>query len=257
MIFSGLDDSVAGEIEMLFVKHQFKVFSNAKNYRMNPLVPLIVPTVNHHDFDLVAAQQKSWGTEGFLVCNANCSTTGLVVALKALSHFGLKDVNVVTMQAISGAGYPGVPSLDILGNVVPFISNEESKIETEAKKILSLEDLNISATCNRVAVIDGHMMCVSVKFKSPVDIEKVEAAFCDYSTPFLKTPIHTMAEQDRPQPRLDSMNGLGFAISVGRIRKCNIFDVKFTALVHNTILGAAGSGLINAEIAIEKGHLTK
>ncbi|KAI8906737.1 semialdehyde dehydrogenase [Gorgonomyces haynaldii] len=276
IIFSGLDASVAGDVEMEFLLKDFVVFSNAKNHRMNPLVPLMVPLVNPDHFDIIPHQRKHFKlNKGFLVTNANCSTTGLVVALKALEDkFGpLAKINVVTMQAISGAGYPGVPSLDILGNVVPFISGEEEKIEIEVKKILSklnndqtgfVEDneIRVSASCNRVPVIDGHTESVFVEFRDKrVTPEEAKQCFEGYSCEAtqLKTfsapqqSIIVLEQKDRPQPRLDLMLGNGNAVAVGRIRKCNIFDLKFTLLCHNTILGAAGSSIMNAEIAVARG----
>jgi aspartate-semialdehyde dehydrogenase len=260
VIFSGLDASVAGDIEMSFVQSDFCVFSNAKNHRMNPLVPLIVPSVNDNHFDMIKHQRSSWNlTKGMLVTNANCSTTGLVVTLKALQNaFGSIDkVCVTTMQAISGAGYPGVASLDILGNVIPYISGEEEKMEKEACKILCdlndsgtefnlIQDLKISASCNRVPVIEGHTESVFVSFKTPPSsLDAVLEAFRCVSLILVRN------ETNRPQPKLDLGNG--FSVVVGNIRSCPIFHVKFTLLVHNTILGAAGSAIWNAEIAHSKG----
>ncbi|KAI8821422.1 uncharacterized protein EV422DRAFT_528089 [Fimicolochytrium jonesii] len=279
VIFSGLDSDVAGDIETAFLKADFAVFSNAKNHRMDPIVPLVVPLVNPSHMDIIKHQRSVHGLQqGFLVTNANCSTTGLVVALKALQDaFGpLSKVIVTTMQAISGAGYPGVPSLDILGNVVPYISGEEDKLETECSKILgSLNsdltafeappELKVSASCNRVAVIDGHMESVTVEFvkRPPPSIADITAALASYTSDAQKhkapsAPQHSivvMKEADRPQPRMDIMVGNGNAIAVGRIRECNIFDVKFSLLSHNTILGAAGSSIMNAEIAVSKGFI--
>jgi aspartate-semialdehyde dehydrogenase len=272
VIFSGLDASVAGDIEMLFVQNEFSVFSNAKNHRMNPLVPLIVPSVNSNHFDMIKHQRSSWNlTKGMLVTNANCSTTGLVITLKALQNaFGSVDkVCVTTMQAISGAGYPGVPSLDILGNVIPHISGEEQKMEKEICKILCdlndsktefnmIQDVKLSASCNRVPVIEGHTESVFVSFKTPPSsLEDVFEAFrCFTSLSSFSAPnplIVVRHESNRPQPKLDLGNG--FSVVVGNIRSCPIFDVKFTLLLHNTILGAAGSAIWNAEIAHSKGLL--
>jgi aspartate-semialdehyde dehydrogenase len=243
---------------------------------MNPLVPLIVPVANSNHFDIIQHQRREFKkTNGFLVTNANCSTTGLVVALKALQDkFGpLSKVVVTTMQAISGAGYPGVPSLDILGNVVPYISGEEPKLETEACKILGsisatkttiefLQNMKISASCNRVPVIEGHTESVFVEFENrpAPSVEQVKECFRTYtceaqqlkcfSTP--ENCIFVSDEPDRPQPRLDALLANGNGIVVGGIRPCNVFDVKFNLLVHNTILGAAGSSIMNAEIALAK-----
>jgi aspartate-semialdehyde dehydrogenase len=279
VIFSGLDASVAGDVEMEFLKAEFAVFSNAKNHRMNPMVPLIVPTVNPEHFDIIKAQQKHYNLKkGFLVTNANCSTTGLVAALKPLQkNYGpISKVVVVTMQAISGAGYPGVPSLDILGNVVPHIPGEESKMEAETLKILGcvsqdkssiipVKNMKVSATCNRVPVIEGHTESVFVEFENNPDCEisAINATFANYisevctlgcqSAP--SKSIVVMEQPDRPQPRLDCFIEKGNAVVVGNIRKCNIFDIKFTLLAHNTILGAAGSSIMNAEIAYKKNLL--
>ncbi|RPA81844.1 aspartate-semialdehyde dehydrogenase [Ascobolus immersus RN42] len=274
IIFSGLDSDVAGEIESSFRSAGFAVFSNAKNYRMDPSVPLVVPLVNADHIDSVANQKARYG--GYIVTNANCSTTGLVLPLKALMDaFGvLKSISVVTLQAISGAGYPGVPSLDIIDNVVPFIDGEEEKIETETRKILGTFDgvqfldapgTNVSAHCNRVPVLDGHLSCISVSFetKSKPSIAEISRAFekyvplpCEmecYSAP--SSSIRVLEGVDRPQPRLDRYAENGFAVTVGRVRKDTVFDVRFVALVHNTILGAAGSSILNAEIAERKGLL--
>ncbi|KAI9098152.1 semialdehyde dehydrogenase [Phlyctochytrium arcticum] len=279
LVFSGLDSDVAGDVETAFLKADFAVFSNAKNYRMDPIVPLIVPLVNTSHFDIIPHQRKHHNlTKGFLITNANCSTTGLVVPLKALQDaFGpLSRVVVTTMQAISGAGYPGVPSLDILGNVVPYISGEEEKIEIECAKILGgvnadqsafteQPGLKVSASCNRVPVIDGHMESVMVEFanRPAPSIEQITAALASYTSDAQKlgapsAPDHAiivMSEPDRPQPRMDLMLGKGNSVSVGRVRPCSIFDVKFSLLSHNTILGAAGSSIMNAEVAVARGLL--
>lgn len=245
--------------EMAFMKANLPVFSNAKNYRRDPLVPLVVPTVNPSHLDVLNHQRKHYGLEkGFLVCNSNCAVIGLVIPFAALqAKFGPIDiVSVVTMQAVSGAGYPGVSSMDILDNVVPFISGEEDKLESEAMKILGKvnaevtgfkdQHLKVSAACNRVAVLDGHTACVSLKFaKRPApSAEEVKQAMREYvceaqtlgcpSAP--KNAIVVMDEPDRPQPRLDRDTDRGYAVSVGRIREdeSGIFDLKFVALSHNS-----------------------
>lgn len=244
---------------MAFLKANLAVFSNAKNYRRDSLVPLVVPTVNLPHMDVIKHQRKHYGLEkGFLVCNSNCAVIGLVIPFAALqARFGPVDiVSVVTMQAVSGAGYPGVSSMDILDNVVPFISGEEDKLETEAQKILGsvnsdvtgFEDqkLKISAACNRVSVLDGHTACVSLKFmKRPApSVEEVKQAMRDYKSDAQKMgcpsapeqAIVVMEEPDRPQPRLDRETHRGYAVSVGRIREdeAGIFDIKFVALSHNS-----------------------
>lgn len=260
IVFSGLDSDVAGEIEKEFQLANFAVFSNAKNYRRDPLVPLVVPTVNLGHLDLIPHQRKIHGLQkGFLVCNSNCAVIGLVIPFAALqTRFGKIDtVSVVTMQAVSGAGYPGVSSMDIIDNVVPYISGEEDKLETEAQKILgdinaeatAFEDqktLRVSAACNRVPVLDGHTACVSLRFaqRPPPTAEQVKEAMRSYvseaqqlgcpSAP--QPPIQVFDEPDRPQPRLDRDLSKGYTVSVGRIREddSGIFDIKFVALSHNS-----------------------
>ncbi|KAJ3112264.1 hypothetical protein HDU96_004744 [Phlyctochytrium bullatum] len=287
LVFSGLDSDVAGDVEASFLRADIPVFSNAKNYRMDPFVPLIVPLVNPDHMDIIPLQRRRNAlSKGFLVTNANCSTTGLVVALKPLQErFGpISQVMVCTYQAISGAGYPGVPSLDIVDNVVPYISGEEDKMETEASKILgdvipaaeyatsdtipdqfftNAAGLNVSATCVRVPVIDGHTEVVSVKFaRSPAPtIEEIKMCFSSYTCEAQKLKVPSAPEkvvilsdeEDRPQPRLDRLSGNGYSVTVGRIRPCNVLDFKFVLLSHNTILGAAGSAILNAELAVVKG----
>ncbi|KAH8797356.1 aspartate semialdehyde dehydrogenase-like protein [Xylogone sp. PMI_703] len=281
LVFSGLDSDVAGDIEMAFLKANLPVFSNAKNYRQDPLVPLVVPTVNMPHISMVPHQRQIYGIDkGFLVCNSNCSIVGVVVPFAALqAKFGKIDyASVTTMQAISGGGYPGVPSLDILDNVVPFISGEEEKIEQEAKKILGRFDadvkafseqteLRISAACNRVPVLNGHTACVSLRFtqRPPPSVQDVVAALREYvSEPqTLGCPsapanaIKVMEEPDRPQPRLDREKQNGYTVSIGRVREdqSGIFDIKFVSLSHNTVLGAAGASILNAEAALLKGFL--
>ncbi|RYO74997.1 hypothetical protein DL766_008170 [Monosporascus sp. MC13-8B] len=281
VVFSGLDSDVAGEIEMEFLKANLAVFSNAKNYRRDPLVPLVVPTVNLPHLDLIPHQRRHHGLErGFLVCNSNCAVIGLVIPFAALqARFGEVDaVSVVTMQAVSGAGYPGVSSMDVLDNIVPFISGEEDKLETEARKILGAvnadgtafveqQGLRVSAACNRVPVLDGHTACVSLRFKNrpPPSAEDVKAAMRDYASeaerlgcPSAPQPsIKVFDEPDRPQPRLDRELSRGYTVSVGRVREdeSGIFDIKFVALSHNTVIGAAGSSILNAEAAVLKGYI--
>ncbi|KAI9863065.1 MAG: hypothetical protein M1824_000753 [Vezdaea acicularis] len=279
LVFSGLDSDVAGEIETAFCKADLCIFSNSKNHRRDPLVPLVVPTVNLSHLGIIPHQRKVEGyTAGFLMCNSNCAVIGIVIPFAAIqAAFGPVDqVSVVTMQAVSGAGYPGVSSMDILDNVVPFISGEEDKLETEAQKILGSitaecnafvdqSQLKISAACNRVAVLDGHMACVSLRFRNrpPPNAEQVKQAMREYvsdvqklgapSAP--KNAIVVMDEPDRPQPRLDRETQNGYAVSVGRVREdeSGIFDIKFVALSHNTVIGAAGSSILNAEAAVLKG----
>ncbi|EHK23966.1 uncharacterized protein TRIVIDRAFT_80881 [Trichoderma virens Gv29-8] len=281
VVFSGLDSDVAGDVEMAFLKAEIPVFSNAKNYRRDPLVPLVVPTVNLPHLDLIPHQRSVHGlSKGFLVCNSNCAVIGLVIPFAALqAAFGpISTVSIVTMQALSGAGYPGVSSMDIMDNVVPFIQGEEDKLETEARKILGAiddsrtafveqESLRVSASCNRVPVLDGHTACVSLKFERqpPPTPEQCKAALRAYVSEAQKIgcpsapnpPIKVFDEDDRPQPRLDRDLGRGYTVSVGRVRadESGIFDLKFVALSHNTVIGAAGSSILNAEAAILKGYI--
>ncbi|KNC77121.1 aspartate-semialdehyde dehydrogenase [Sphaeroforma arctica JP610] len=273
LVFSGLDSSVAGEVETAFCKAGMAVFSNSRNHRYDQYVPLVVPTVNDDHLDIIPAQQKANGlTTGFIVTNANCSSTGLTVPLKVLDDaFGLEACMVTTMQAISGAGFPGVPSIDIIDNVVPYISGEEEKLEIEPKKILGSFDQNgftdkdfkISAHCNRVAVSDGHLECLSVKLKGSPTTEEVITAMESYTCEAQRMGLPSAPKQcivynekpDRPQPRLDRDAGKGYTVTVGRVRPCSLFDFKLTILSHNTILGAAGGALMNAELAKYKGLL--
>lgn len=245
--------------EMAFLKSNIAVFSNAKNYRRDPIVPLVVPTVNLNHLDVIPHQRKQHGLQkGFLVCNSNCAVIGIVIPFAALiSKFGPVDqVSVVTMQAVSGAGYPGVSSMDIIDNVVPFISGEEDKLETEAQKILGGvngdvtgfvdQPMKISAACNRVPVLDGHTACVSLRFqrRPPPSAEQVKQAMREYISEAQKLgcpsapekAIVVMDEPDRPQPRLDRETHRGYAVSVGRVREdeSGIFDIKFVALSHNS-----------------------
>lgn len=246
-------------LEMAFLKSNLAVFSNAKNYRRDPIVPLVVPTVNLPHLDVIKHQRKHHGLEkGFLVCNSNCAVIGIVIPFAALQEkFGPVDqVSVVTMQAVSGAGYPGVSSMDIIDNVVPFISGEEDKLETEAQKILGGingdvtgfvdQPMKISASCNRVPVLDGHTACVSLRFqrRPPPSAEQVKQAMREYVSDVQKLgcpsapskAIVVMDAPDRPQPRLDRETDRGYAVSVGRIREdeAGIFDIKFVALSHNS-----------------------
>ncbi|KAK5111887.1 hypothetical protein LTR62_004619 [Meristemomyces frigidus] len=281
LVFSGLDSDVAGEAEKAFATAGIPIFSNAKNYRQDPLVPLVVPTVNLSHLDLIPHQQKTWKYNGgFQVCNSNCAVIGLVIPFAALQQrFGpIKECSVVTLQAVSGAGYPGVSSMDIIDNIVPYIPGEEEKLEQEARKILGginsdatvfeeQKDLKISGTCTRVPVLDGHTAIVSLTFaKRPAPkAEEVKKALREYvseaqsigcpSAP--EQAIVVMEEPDRPQPRLDRETDRGYAVSVGRVREdeAEVFDIKFVALSHNTIIGAAGSSLLNAEAAVLKGLL--
>jgi aspartate-semialdehyde dehydrogenase len=239
-------------------------------------VPLVVPEVNADHLALI--ERQSWRRPsanglpgGYIVTNPNCSAIGLVLALKPLEErFGIESLFVSTMQAVSGAGYPGVASLDILGNVVPFIKNEEEKMQEEVGKLLgsladgkvALLDAKVSAHCNRVAVEDGHTECVSIKLRTKASREQVLAAWAEFvplagqrlpSAP--EQPVEFDAAVDRPQPRLDRMRGHGMAATVGRLRECNLLDWKFVVVSHNTIRGAAGAAVLNAEVLARLGKL--
>jgi aspartate-semialdehyde dehydrogenase len=267
VVFSALDASVAGEIEQAFAAAGHIVVSNARNYRMDPLVPLLIPEVNADHLSLLSEQRKEKSWKGAIVTNPNCSTVVLAMALAPLRVFDLRSVMVSTMQAVSGAGYPGVPSLDILGNVVPFISGEEEKIEVETLKILGKNGGRIphpaivSAHTNRVAVIDGHVMTISADLAAKPLIDEVIAALKafrgkpqDLQLPSAPNPpIIVSSENNRPQPRLDADRGDGMAITVGRVRPCKVTHVKFVALGHNTVRGAAGAAILNAELMAAEG----
>jgi len=272
-VFSALDSSVAGKAEEDFARAGYPVVSNSKNHRMDADVPLLIPEVNAAHLDSIRVQQKNRGYDGgFIVTNPNCSTAGLVLILKPLADaFGLEKIFVVTLQAVSGAGYPGVPSLDILGNVVPFISGEEEKMEAEPQKLLGKWDgsrfieagLGISAHCNRVPVSDGHLECVSLRLKKTATLDEVRQALRTFevspelaSLPTgLKHPIVVQDEEDRPQPRKDVNVGHGMAAVVGRVRECPLLDLKLTLLSHNLVRGAAGAALLNAELLAARGFL--
>ena len=267
VVFSALDAAVAGDIEQAFAAAGHVVVSNARNYRMDPLVPLLIPEVNADHLNLVTEQRRAKGWQGAIVTNPNCSTIVLTMALAPLRKFDLRTVLVSTMQAVSGAGYPGVPSLDILGNVVPFISGEEEKMESETLKILGSDGgrtphpATVSAHTNRVAVIDGHVMTVSAGFGAKPTPDDVIAALESFrgrpqeldlpSAP--KPPILVARESNRPQPRLDADRGDGMAVTVGRVRPCKVLHTKMVALGHNTVRGAAGAAILNAELMAAEG----
>ena len=267
VVFSGLDASVAGDIEGAFAAAGHIVVSNARNFRMDPLVPLLIPEVNADHLALLPEQRAAKGWPGAIVTNPNCSTIVLAMALAPLRQFGIRAVVVSTMQAVSGAGYPGVPSLDILGNVVPFIGGEEEKMETETLKILGGDGgrapyaAAISAHTNRVPVIDGHTMTVSLDFEtepSMADLANAIRTFAgrpqDLNLPTAPQPaLILMDEPNRPQPRLDADLGGGMAVTVGRLRACPVLHAKFVALGHNTVRGAAGAAILNAELMRAEG----
>lgn len=267
VVFSGLDASVAGEIEGAFAAAGHIVVSNARNFRMDPLVPLLIPEVNADHLSLLPEQRAAKGWPGAIVTNPNCSTVVLAMALAPLCQFGIRKVIVSTMQAVSGAGYPGVPSLDILGNIVPFIGGEEEKMETETQKILggnggrTPHPAAISAHTNRVPVLDGHTMTVSVDFEQKPSMADLANAIRMFSgrpqelklPTAPQPPLILMDEPNRPQPRLDADLGGGMAVTIGRLRVCPVMQAKFVALGHNTVRGAAGAAILNAELMRAEG----
>jgi len=272
VIFAALDAGIAREMEPQFDAAGCAVVSNSSAFRMQSDVPLVIPEVNADHMALIEKQCWRKQSGGYIVTNSNCSAMGLVLALAPLHRkFGIESVFVVTMQAVSGAGYPGVASLDILGNVIPYIAKEEEKMEEETRKLLgrldgdhvAQADFTMTAHCNRVAVEDGHTESVSVKLKKKASPEEMIAAFNGFrSTPQeLKLPLAPAqpvfydAAPDRPQPRFDVDRGNGMTVSVGRLRPCGVLDYKFTVLSHNTIRGAAGAALLNAELLKAQGLL--
>jgi aspartate-semialdehyde dehydrogenase len=269
VVFSGLDAAVAGEIETTFAAAGHIVVSNARNHRMDPLVPLLIPEVNADHLGLIAEQRRAKGWPGAIVTNPNCSTIVLAMALAPLRVFDIRSVVVSTMQAVSGAGYPGVPSLDIVGNVIPFIGGEEEKMQSETLKILGADGGRaphpavISAHTNRVPVIDGHTMTVSADLGTRPNPDAVLGALRAFrgrpqelGLPTAPQPaIVVMDEPNRPQPRLDADSGAGMAVSVGRVRPCPVLQTRFVALGHNTVRGAAGAAILNAELMHAEGML--
>ena len=270
LAFSALPADQAQESEPLWAQAGVVVCSNASAYRMDPLVPLLIPEVNPDHLGLVEAQRDTRGWSGAIVTNPNCSTITLVMALKPLhDRFGVRQVHATTLQAISGAGYPGVASLDILDNVVPFIPGEEEKIESEPLKLLgTLHDgaiqsasIRVSASVNRVPVLDGHMVSTSVGLEHPASIEEAVGALSEFAPPAGVRDLPSAPEQvivvrdepDRPQPRRDRNLYNGMGTTVGRVRPCSLLDLKFTILSHNTIRGAAGGALLNGELLVAEG----
>jgi aspartate-semialdehyde dehydrogenase len=269
--FSALPAEVAGEIEDNFARAGVAVFSNAKTYRMAADVPLIVPEVNAGHAAAIVQQRKLRGWPGCIVTNANCSATPLVMALKPLQEaFGLHKVMVTTLQAISGAGYPGLPSYDILDNAIPYIGGEEEKVESETRKMLGTWEegegftdapVVVSAQCNRVATREGHLECASVELERDASPEEIIAAWAGYrpepqqlQLPSAPQPaLVYRSEPDRPQTLHDRDSGRGMAVSLGRLRRCPILSYKFVLLGHNTIRGAAGGSILNAELCVSKG----
>jgi aspartate-semialdehyde dehydrogenase len=274
IVFSALHTEIANELEPQFAKAGAAVCSNASSYRRGDDVPLLLPEINADHIHIVKHQRQNKNWSGCIVTNPNCTSTGLTIALKALDNaFGVKKVFATSLQALSGAGYPGVPSLDIMDNVIPNVANggEEEKVEWEPRKMLGkfisdkieLADIRFSAHTNRVAVIDGHTVCASVELAHPTDPETASAILRDFSAPASardlpsspRPVISVREEADRPQPRLDRLIGKGMTTIVGRLRRDPILDLKFVVLSHNTIRGAAGASIYNAELLVSEGLL--
>jgi aspartate-semialdehyde dehydrogenase len=271
IIFASVDAAIAREMEPRFADAGCAVLSNSSAFRMTPNVPLVIPEVNADHLHMIEEQPSRRQSGGYMVTNPNCSTIGLVMALKPIEErFGIEQIFVSTMQAVSGAGYPGVASMDILGNVVPFIGSEEEKMEAETLKLLGkLEGhavtplaARITAHCNRVAVEDGHTECVSIKLVRPATREQILAAWAEFQPLCGKKlptapdqPVQFAPQNDRPQPRLDRNRDHGMAVTVGRLRPCSLLDWKFVALSHNTVRGAAGATILNAELLASLGKL--
>ncbi|HET7088289.1 MAG TPA: aspartate-semialdehyde dehydrogenase [Anaerolineae bacterium] len=274
LAFSALPADLAREVEPVFAAAGYGVCSNASAFRMEPDVPLLIPEVNPDHIQLIETQRAKRRWPGFIATNPNCTTAGLAMALKPLHiAFGVRRVMVVSMQALSGAGYPGVASLDIVDNVIPYIGGEEDKVETEPRKLLGqldaergsvrFADFRLSAHTNRVAVSDGHTVCASVEFEREAGVEEVEQALTHFRAPdpipsLPSAPARTLVvrrELDRPQPRRDRDEGQGMTAVVGRVRPCPLFEIKFVVLSHNTIRGAAGGSILNAELLLAQGYL--
>jgi aspartate-semialdehyde dehydrogenase len=272
LVFSSLPGEIARETEKSFAEAGYPVISNSSAFRMDEDVPLLIPEVNHQHLGLLEQQRRSYPAGGFIVTNPNCSTIMLALALAPLDlAFGLETAVATTLQALSGAGYPGVASLDIIDNVLPFISGEEEKIETETKKILGkwsedrleISPMSVSAQCHRVNVADGHMAAVRVTLRRKGTIEEVNEVLKNFrslpqelrlhSAPDF--PIEVREERDRPQPKLDRDAGNGMTITIGRLLPDSVLDYRFVVLSHNTVRGAAGAAILNAELLISKGYL--
>jgi aspartate-semialdehyde dehydrogenase len=271
LVFSSMDASVATEIEQAFAQAGHVIVSNSRNHRMEPDVPLLIPEINPDHLKIIPLQQRRRGWKGQIATNPNCSTITLAMALAPLKPFGITKILATTMQAISGAGYPGVASMDINGNVIPFIGSEEEKMQQETQKILgeftgdAIRPLaaKVSAHCNRVPVVDGHMVATSVELERKVGVAELIEAIGKYrSMPQERKlpsapprPVIYMEDKDRPQPRRDVERERGMAVFVGRLRECPVLDYKFMALGHNTIRGAAGAAVLNAELMYSEGLL--
>ena len=274
IVFSALDSSVAGEAELAFAKAGKFVLTNAKNHRMAPDVPLVIAEVNPDHLRVLESQRRNRNWRGGIVTNGNCSAIVATLALAPIhERFGITEVFVSTMQAVSGAGYPGVASLDILGNVIPYINDEEDKLESELRKFLGAAEgdeivsapMTVSAHCNRVAVDTGHTICLSVRLRERASADEVSAAIREWqgadvarglpSSP--PRPVEVLDAPDRPQPRRDVTRGNGMTVSVGRVRPDTLFDVKLVAMGDNVVRGAAGASVLNAELMVNCGLLPR
>ncbi|MCK5660628.1 MAG: aspartate-semialdehyde dehydrogenase [Methanosarcinales archaeon] len=265
IVFSALPSDIAETVEPEFAKAGCVVASNAAAFRMGEDVPLLIPEVNSEHFDLIEVQKDNRGWDGCIITNPNCSTIMMALSLKPLVQFGINDVKVATMQAISGAGYDGIPSMAILDNVVPYIGGEEEKMETEAQKLLGTFDGNrivdaefdVSASCHRIPVMDGHTEAIWIKMDADPTPADVRQAFLDFDPKLSDlptepdTPLIVRDEPDRPQPRLDRMAGDGMGVTVGRIRE----GIRYVAMGHNTVRGAAGASVLNAELMHKLGKI--
>ncbi len=274
IVFSALPTADARELEANFAAAGYVVLTNASPYRMDPYVPLLIPEVNADHTAIIPHQQAAYGWEGFIVANANCSTTSIVLPLKILdAAYGVQTAIIVTLQAISGAGYPGVSSMDIMDNVIPYIGGEDGKLESEPRKLcgkvvngaFQYADFAISAQANRVPVIDGHLGSVSVKLTQSVDAETVINHFKNWQPPEICRQLPSMPdsvfiyrpEANRPQPRLDRNAGNGLAWTVGGVRNCNVNDIRFLSITHNTLRGAASGSVLNAELLVVQGVIDR
>lgn len=271
LVFSAIDGGVAGRIEGDFARAGRFVLSNARSHRLSDDVPLLIPEVNPGHAALIERQRLERGWPGAIVTNPNCSTITLALALAPLRPFGIRRVVVTTLQAVSGAGYPGVSAVDILGNAVPLIAGEEEKIPAELGKLFGKLDprttavtpaeLLVSAHCNRVATLDGHLLCVSVELEAEAGPSEAQRAMANFVAPEAvselpsapRHPVLLASDADRPQPRRDAMAGGGMAVTVGRVRSCPVLGIAFVALGHNTIRGAAGASILNAELMLGQG----
>lgn len=274
IVFSALPSAEARELEPKFAAAGYTVLTNASPYRMDPCVPLLIPEVNPDHSGIIPHQQREYGWKGCLVANANCSTTSIVLPMKILHEaYGLEAAVVVTMQAISGAGYPGVPAMDIMDNVIPHIGGEDAKLESEPRKLcgtyrdgaIELADFRVSAQANRVPVVDGHLGSVSVKLKRSATAAEAIALFEAWRPPAICRELPSMPnpvliyrpEADRPQPRKDRDAGNGLAWTVGKLRECPVNDLRFLSIAHNTLRGAASGSVLNAELLVVQGHIKR